>query len=196
MPNKIHNLRPQRERERERESMSSSCKSSVHCIDSHVPVRATYVNLYKWPESDAEFVRLVTRRRESGMLTSAAASAAAATNKDGVRPRRRHNWSSDNRPAVVDSYSCRQMYLRSYTFSRKESAREKTKKCLLRVKERASMFACLWMSKRSSNKKKRRSTKKKKKSAACFVNIGEMRRMYCAALTSVFQRVMSCRSIP
>ncbi|KAM6578733.1 hypothetical protein CsatB_030570 [Cannabis sativa] len=36
-------------------------------------------------------------------------------------------------PKVVDSVSCRQMFLRSYTFSRKESFSEKTKKCLGRV---------------------------------------------------------------
>ncbi|TKY52851.1 hypothetical protein E2542_SST24373 [Spatholobus suberectus] len=39
--------------------MTSVCISN--CVndarDPRVPVRATYVNLYKWPESDAEFVR-------------------------------------------------------------------------------------------------------------------------------------------
>ncbi|XP_039031171.1 uncharacterized protein LOC120165799 [Hibiscus syriacus] len=35
--------------------MASTCMSN--CInDTRVPVRPTYVNLYKWPESDAEFV--------------------------------------------------------------------------------------------------------------------------------------------
>ncbi|XP_050230021.1 uncharacterized protein LOC126679121 [Mercurialis annua] len=37
---------------------------------------------------------------------------------------------------VVDSRSCRQMYLRSYTFSRKESVQEKTKKRFDEVRER------------------------------------------------------------
>ncbi|XP_030546195.1 uncharacterized protein LOC115752242 [Rhodamnia argentea] len=38
-------------------------------------------------------------------------------------------------PGVVDGISCRQMYLRSYPFSRKESVPERTKKCLGRVKK-------------------------------------------------------------
>ncbi|KAK5836547.1 hypothetical protein E1A91_A04G104400v1 [Gossypium mustelinum] len=85
--------------------MTSVCISSClsDATDPLVPVRATYVNLYKWPESDAEFLR----SRSSG------------------RPSR-----------VVDSFSCRQMYLRSYRFSRKESVREKTVKCFGRVKEK------------------------------------------------------------
>ncbi|KAI4341811.1 hypothetical protein MLD38_026491 [Melastoma candidum] len=80
--------------------MSSVCIST--CLkDARLPVvRATYVNLYKWPESDAEFVRSVSsnsRARGSGVC--------------GCPPR------------VVDSISCRQMYLRSYPFSREEDHR-------------------------------------------------------------------------
>ncbi|KAH1227587.1 hypothetical protein GmHk_10G027795 [Glycine max] len=90
--------------------MSSVCLSK--CVndarDPRVPVRATYVNLYKWPESDAEFVR----RRGGG------------------------SHMCGGHPRVVDSISCRQMYLRSYKFSRKESVPEKTQKCFGRVKER------------------------------------------------------------
>ncbi|KAL2323317.1 hypothetical protein Fmac_027696 [Flemingia macrophylla] len=78
--------------------MSSVCMSK--CVkDARVPVRGTYVNLYKWPESEAEFVR----RRGSHV-------------------------------PVVDSISCRQMYLRSYKFSRKETVPEKTQKCFGRIK--------------------------------------------------------------
>ncbi|KAA3464742.1 Sulfate transporter 1.2 [Gossypium australe] len=85
--------------------MSSVCISRClsDATDPLVPVRATYVNLYKWPESDAEFLR----SRSSGRSSR-----------------------------VVDSFSCRQMYLRSYRFSRKESVREKTVKCFGRVKEK------------------------------------------------------------
>ncbi|GMI71351.1 hypothetical protein like AT5G02640 [Hibiscus trionum] len=87
--------------------MSSICISS--CLndarDPRVPVRATYVNLYKWPESDAEFVR----SRSSGGRASS---------------------------RVIDGISCRQMYLRSYRFSRKETVPEKTVKCFGRVKEK------------------------------------------------------------
>ncbi|KAE8654299.1 Endomembrane-type CA-ATPase 4 isoform 1 [Hibiscus syriacus] len=92
--------------------MSSICISS--CLndarDPRVPVRATYVNLYKWLESDAEFVR---SRSSSGSIHGGRAS---------VR--------------VVDGISCRQMYLRSYRFSRKESVPEKVVKCFGRVKEK------------------------------------------------------------
>ena len=87
--------------------------------DPRVPVRATYVNLYKWPESDAEFVR---SRRSAAM---------------------------HGQPRVVDSISCRQMYLRSYRFSRKETVPEKTVKCFGRVKEKVGAHG-----KRSSSKKR------------------------------------------
>lgn len=93
--------------------MASVCKSSVGCVDSRVPVRSTYVNLHRWAESDAEFVRSVVEGEKN-------------PRKLGPSPR------------VVDSYSCRQMYLRSYTFTKKESVPEKTRKCLGRVKERAA----------------------------------------------------------
>ena len=47
-------------------------------------------------------------------------------------------------PRVVDSYSCRQMYLRSYTFSKKkETVPERTMACLGRVRERAAVFPFL-----------------------------------------------------
>lgn len=74
--------------------MSSVCITA--CVrDTSIPPRATYLNLYKWPESDAEFVRSVTSKsRRSG----------------GQSPR----------PRVVDSVSCRQMYLRSYPFTRED----------------------------------------------------------------------------
>ncbi|KAF3784038.1 hypothetical protein EJ110_NYTH28894 [Nymphaea thermarum] len=86
--------------------MNSSCVYS--CLEVHAPVRATYVNLYKWPESDAEFVRKVAQGGSHG------------------RPREYQR--------IVDSYSCRQMYLRSYTFTRKETLHEKAKKCFGKMK--------------------------------------------------------------
>ncbi|CAA6669348.1 unnamed protein product [Spirodela intermedia] len=80
------------------------------------PARATYVNLYRWPESDAEFVKSVG-------------------NGGGAPPRRaalRHQ------PPVVDGYSCRQMYLRSYTFSKRETLPERARKRLVKMKERVA----------------------------------------------------------
>ncbi|KAI3682424.1 hypothetical protein L1987_82398 [Smallanthus sonchifolius] len=91
--------------------MTSACMSTCIANDARVPVRATYVNLYKWPDSDREFVRSVSRN--SHRL------------EDGGR---------QGHPRLVDSISCRQLYLRSYTFSRKESLNERTMKCIGRVK--------------------------------------------------------------
>ncbi|PPR97575.1 hypothetical protein GOBAR_AA23078 [Gossypium barbadense] len=76
--------------------MASTCISN--CItDARVPIRPTYVNLYKWPESDAEFVRSLSSDGRTG---------------GGGRVR----------STVVDSISCR-----SYTFHRNEAGPEKTK---------------------------------------------------------------------
>ncbi|PWA78131.1 hypothetical protein CTI12_AA216880 [Artemisia annua] len=94
--------------------MASVCMSTCIADDARVPVRATYVNLYKWPESDREFVRSFSKNSHS------------------------ESEHSQGHPRVVDSISCRQLYLRSYTFSRKESLNEKTMKCIERVKERAA----------------------------------------------------------
>ncbi|KAF8397576.1 hypothetical protein HHK36_016496 [Tetracentron sinense] len=126
--------------------MSSVCISS--CVkDARVPIRATYVNLYKWPESDAEFVKSVGSNV----------------------PRGEH-------PRVVDSISCRQMYLRSYTFSKKETVPEKTKKCLGRVKERVGY----------RRKKKVHGGGKK-----CLV-MRKVKEISCSALFSIFHRLLSC----
>ncbi|KAL2507079.1 uncharacterized protein Fot_30726 [Forsythia ovata] len=43
------------------------------------------------------------------------------------------------RSKVVDSISCKQMYLRSYTFLRTETMPERTKKCFRRVKQRVAV---------------------------------------------------------
>ncbi|MQL93697.1 hypothetical protein Taro_026343 [Colocasia esculenta] len=94
--------------------------SPFQCMDAQEPVRATYVNPYGWPESDAEFVRSVSsgehRRR---------------------RPHRHGQYHPH--PGVVDSYSCRQIYLRSYTFSRKETVHERTRRYLGRVKGKVTV---------------------------------------------------------
>lgn len=126
--------------------MNSSCISN--CIndarDPRVPVRASYVNLYKWPESDAAFVRSVSSGRENGL---------------------------QQHPRVVDSISCRQLYLRSYTFCRDDDEKkvlEKTKKCFGRVKV-------------------------KKVKAKERVVIGKKaKKISCSTLFSIFQRFLSC----
>ncbi|KAI3450476.1 hypothetical protein Pfo_007141 [Paulownia fortunei] len=77
--------------------------------DAPVPVRATYANLYKWPESDAEFVKSII--------------SANMGKADGQGQSR-----------VVDGFSCRQLYLRSYIFSREDDYT--TINCLGRAKHK------------------------------------------------------------
>ncbi|KAL5059904.1 hypothetical protein RYX36_031508 [Vicia faba] len=114
--------------------MNSGCISN--CIndarDPRVPMRGSYVNLYKWPESDAAFVRSVSSGREH--------------------------------PKVVDSISCRQLYLRSYTFCRED---EKKKKVKVNTKKRVVV------------KKKILGGKKDKKSS-------------CSVWFGIFRRFLSC----
>ncbi|XP_022753848.1 uncharacterized protein LOC111302176 [Durio zibethinus] len=121
--------------------MASTCISN--CVnDTRVPVRPTYMNLYKWPESDAEFVR---------SLSSDGSSRGSRTH-----------------PSVVDSISCRQMYLRSYTFHRKETEPEKTK-CFGRGKnEKAG---------KSPRRKNKSKTNPKKN---------------CVVLRTVWRRLLTC----
>ncbi|KAK2984002.1 hypothetical protein RJ640_024216 [Escallonia rubra] len=132
--------------------MSSICISN--CVnDAKLPVRATYVNLYKWPESDAEFVRTVSTSKMHG----------------GERANAHH-------PRVVDSISCRQLYLRSYTFSRKESVPERTKKCLGRVREKMRVPA--------GGRRRRR-----RRRCAVVTRVKELSR---AAMSAIFRRLLSC----
>ncbi|CAK9314468.1 unnamed protein product [Citrullus colocynthis] len=140
--------------------MASVCISN--CInDARLPVRPTYINLYKWPESDAEFIRSVSSKL--------------------------------NRTSrVVDSISCRQMYLRSYTFSREDEhvPETKTNKC----------FAKVGMRQKISRRKKKKTAaeaddgsgdggaEKTRKSS----RLKKAKELSCAALTSVFRRLLSC----
>ncbi|XP_073151997.1 uncharacterized protein [Henckelia pumila] len=130
--------------------MSKNCISS--CVeDVQSPVRATYVNLYKWPESDAEFVK------------SAAVHGSA----------RLHG-------RVMDSISCRQMYLRSYTFSRKQTLLEKTLKCLAKVRETvAAVRERKWESLRNMEFRRR-------------VVTTEVKDFSAAAFRAMFRRLLSC----
>lgn len=146
--------------------MTSVCISN--CVndtrDPRVPVRATYVNLYKWPESDAEFVR----SRSRGMHVHG------------------------HHPRVVDSISCRQMYLRSYTFSREEdNVDEKTAMCFGRSKEKKAVAATSDNDNNNNNGKRKKKKKKEKKDhhrrkRKC------LRKISCAALFRIFHRLLSC----
>ncbi|XP_038992761.1 uncharacterized protein LOC120116313 [Hibiscus syriacus] len=126
--------------------MAKTCISN--CINDTrfpLPVRPTYVNLYKWPESDAEFVRSLSSDWRS----------------NGGRPH----------PTVVDSISCRQIYLRSYTFHRSNQTETEKTKCFGR----------------SVDKKK---TVAKKKNGA----LRRAKEVSCAALLAMFRRLLACTS--
>ncbi|KAK6943726.1 hypothetical protein RJ641_024828 [Dillenia turbinata] len=147
--------------------MSSVCITKC-ATDARIPVRATYVNLYKWPESDVEFVKSVGK--------TAAATA---------------GWCRGGHNRVVDSISCRQMYLRSYTFSKKESVHVRTRKCLGRVKERVVYRSS------GSGKKIRRKSRGGSGGGIVvgrrsFVVIRKVKQFTCAAFFTLFQRLLSC----
>ncbi|PKU82842.1 uncharacterized protein LOC114579364 [Dendrobium catenatum] len=117
---------------------------------------SSYVNLHKWAESDAEFVK---------SLYSAGFS---------------------NKQVVVDSFSCRQLYLRSYTFSKKETMPEKTIKCFGSFKRKAIDHLACFLNETSdgngsfsSGKEyKRKIILKKKKKCSVFF---------------IFHRLLSCK---
>ncbi|KAJ0978443.1 hypothetical protein J5N97_013917 [Dioscorea zingiberensis] len=150
--------------------MSSGCMNSVSCVDARAPVRASYVNLYKWPDSDAEFVRSVTGNFSETATTG------------------RRRWPEI--PRVVDSYSCRQMYLRSYTFSKKESVPEKTRKCLAKVKVSINGSVNGYASNRRSKERmmsnrNKNKNKNKKQKKGCVVVVKKV-------LCSLFRRLLLC----
>ncbi|KAL7600213.1 uncharacterized protein LOC111921082 [Lactuca sativa] len=148
--------------------MTSGCMSTCIADDARVPVRATYVNLYKWPDSDREFVRSVSRNSH------------------------RKNGESQGHPRLVDSISCRQLYLRSYTFSRKESLNERTMNCIGRVKERAAVRGKQKKSPTSSaGGGRQRDGGKRRRRRKCTVVMKAKEASY-AALASIFRRLLSC----
>ncbi|GAA0170435.1 hypothetical protein Leryth_012173 [Lithospermum erythrorhizon] len=159
--------------------MASSCIHS--CLnDTQAPVRATYVNLYKWPESDAEFIR--------SMSSSSMRNGNVDNNNNLDLPSGR----------VVNSISCRQLYLRSYTFSREggdnSNIKEKTK-CLKRVKK--SRGGATGEDRRKSRSRGGRGGdggggKGGGKRTKC----GHLRRVIkevsCNALVSIFRKLLYC----
>ncbi|KAJ0088616.1 hypothetical protein Patl1_31965 [Pistacia atlantica] len=155
--------------------MTSVCISN--CVndarDPRVPVRATYVNLYKWPESDAEFVRSVTSRSNV-----------------------RRGVHVHGHPRVVDSISCRQMYLRSYKFSRdddKEAENEKTAMCFGRVKEKdKEKKEKVGDNNNNNNYNKNGRMRKRKDKERRRKRIKCLRKFSCNALFRLFHRLLSC----
>lgn len=99
---------------------------SSTAADARPPKRASYVNLYKWPESDVDFVK------------SAAGGGRAHRSSCSKR-----KWVL-GQPSPSDRYSWRQMYLRSYVFTtKKETVPERTRRYLRRVKTRVARLPLL-----------------------------------------------------
>nr|GLL43048.1 uncharacterized protein LOC109192926 [Ipomoea trifida] len=145
--------------------MTSVCISN--CVkDARVPVRATYVNLYKWPESDAEFIRSM-----SANMRSAA----------GGVPH----------PRVVDSISCRQLYLRSYTFSREESKKEETVKCYGRGRDGVGEKGTRRRRRKSRGRESGGEDGGSRRRKKC-VGLGRVKEVSSAVVVSVFRRLLSC----
>uniref|UniRef100_A0A0E0KXV7 Uncharacterized protein n=1 Tax=Oryza punctata TaxID=4537 RepID=A0A0E0KXV7_ORYPU len=146
--------------------MAGGCKAAIGCVDARVPVRASYMSLYKWPESDAEFVRSVAMARRHGGEAAAPpppespavphhhGAGAGYYYYNGSGSMRRSGGAGGEgyyycSPRVVDSYSCRQIYLRSYTFSKKkETMPERTMACLGRVRDRGAAVFPLFIPQR------------------------------------------------
>ncbi|XP_074364879.1 uncharacterized protein LOC141705912 [Apium graveolens] len=151
--------------------MASTCIPD--CVDDPwIPVRATYVNLYKWPESDAEFVRSVSSNgRVTDIHYPSTRSFTRSVSTNG-------RLDGPSHPRVVDSISCRQIYLRSYTFSRKESMPQKARKCASRIKERVSSRG--------------RTRKVYGEGQGNIVIFRRAKEVSCAAMNVVFRRLLSC----
>ncbi|XP_076891066.1 uncharacterized protein LOC143542343 [Bidens hawaiensis] len=145
--------------------MASTCMSTCIADDARVSVRATYTNLYKWPDSDREFVRSVSKNS--------------------------HHENEIRHPRVVDSISCRQLYLRSYKFSRKESLNERTMKCIGRVKERASVRGKPDKTPKSGDRRPRDGGKRKRRKEECTM-VMKAKEASWASLASIFRRLLSC----
>nr|XP_009768754.1 PREDICTED: uncharacterized protein LOC104219729 [Nicotiana sylvestris] len=152
--------------------MTSKCISN--CVnDARAPVRATYINLYKWPESDVEFIRSVSSKMQG------------KNNNNG--------HGHGHHPKVVDSISCRQLYLRSYTFSREEENVNDEKKGVKCYGKRKRKLA-----RRNggdsdndgdgggSSSGGRRPTRRKCK------GFRKAKEISCSALASIFRRLLSC----
>ncbi|XP_040380568.1 uncharacterized protein LOC102717802 [Oryza brachyantha] len=203
--------------------MAGGCKSAIGCVDARVPVRASYVNLYKWPESDAEFVRSVAMARRQGEPPESPAVAHHGYYCNGSGSMRRGGGVGEGycSPRVVDSYSCRQIYLRSYTFSKKkETVPERTMACLGRVRDRGAAVFPLFLPQRGGvgsgsdagsvnsassitrdptadaapgrrGSSKGARRRRRKRSKGCAV-VRRLHEASCGAVRAVFHRLLAC----
>ncbi|KAF0924042.1 hypothetical protein E2562_008371 [Oryza meyeriana var. granulata] len=198
--------------------MAGGCKAAIGCVDARVPVRASYVSLYKWPESDAEFVRSVAMaRRQGDPPESPTVAHYGYYNGSGSMRRGGGGGEGYCSPRVVDSYSCRQIYLRSYTFSKKkETVPERTMACLGRVRERgAAVFplfhpqrggsdagsvnsassitreAAADASGRRGGAGSRRARRRRRRSKGCAM-VRRLQEASCGAVRALFHRLLAC----
>ncbi|OWM64592.1 hypothetical protein CDL15_Pgr020559 [Punica granatum] len=144
--------------------MSSVCISN--CVrDTRAPLRATYVNLYKWPESDAEFMR----------------SMSFSSERSGGGPDVSRWPAATPPPRVVDSISCRQMYLRSYPFSREEELTDRKAVC----------FGGGGKRRKRGGGGGREREKRRRRRRPCLA-LRKVKDMSLGALFRIFHRLLSC----
>lgn len=91
--------------------MNSSCIAGG-CLDVESPVRVSTVKLQQWAQADREFLRMLCLNKD---LDSSSNSPSVASLEKGIVKNNIINVG-------------RQRYLRSYTFSKKESIAERAKK--------------------------------------------------------------------
>ncbi|XP_070050136.1 uncharacterized protein [Nicotiana tomentosiformis] len=143
--------------------MASAC-ISTNCVNeiARAPIRPTYLNLYKWPESDAEFIKSVVSSRINNQYNG------------------NIECSHPSNPTVLDSISYRQLYLRSYPFSKEESVCEKIVLKYYGIKRKARNTGD------NSSGAQSRSTREN------INGIRKAKEISCAALYSIFRRLLSC----
>ncbi|URE38905.1 hypothetical protein MUK42_06382 [Musa troglodytarum] len=81
------------------------------------------------------------------------------------------------------------MYLRSYTFSRRESVPERTQRCLGRVRETAAVFP---FRQRKNDGAAGMKTERKKRKKKARVTVRKLREVSCSTLYFIFHRLLSC----
>ncbi|KVH90365.1 uncharacterized protein LOC112521048 [Cynara cardunculus var. scolymus] len=133
--------------------MSSVC--IPNCVDdARIPIRATYQNLYKWPKSEVEFMNTTVARS---------------------------NLHRHGQPRGVNSISCRQLYLRSYTFSKKETMPERTRKFLDRVRKKVV----------ARRRRKRKGVKVGRGRRRYVVALRKVKTVSWTVVSAIFQRLLS-----
>ncbi|KAJ8751524.1 hypothetical protein K2173_016755 [Erythroxylum novogranatense] len=146
--------------------MEQTCMPDSIIKDSRVPSRPAYVNLNNRHKYYA-----------SGEL-----------------PRSTTGYGSgQGQPMVVDSVSCRQLYLRSYRFTRKESVGEKTVKCLGRVGTRVAIKSRgLVIARRQKSRNSSTEEEEMTSNGSNYKRERLRRAMELSALMSMLKRFMSC----